>query len=34
MWGITLGPLSGKLLAEEIATGVVPDLLRPFDPTR
>lgn len=34
MWGITLGPLSGKLLAEQIATGVTPDLLRPFDPTR
>jgi len=34
MWGITLGPLSGKLLAEQIATGAVPDLLRPFDPTR
>lgn len=34
MWGITLGPLSGKLLAEQIATGKVPELLRPFDPTR
>lgn len=34
MWGITLGPLSGKLLAEQIATGVVPELLKPFDPTR
>lgn len=34
MWGITLGPLSGRLLAEQIATGAVPDLLRPFDPLR
>lgn len=34
MWGVTLGPLSGKLLAEQIATGTVPELLRPFDPLR
>jgi D-amino-acid dehydrogenase len=34
MWGITLGPITGKLLAQEIATGNVPDLLRPFDPLR
>lgn len=34
MWGITLGPLSGRLLAQQMVTGVVPDELRPFDPTR
>ncbi|NHN56830.1 FAD-dependent oxidoreductase [Calidifontibacter sp. DB0510] len=34
MWGITLGPLSGKLLAEQMVTGVVPEQLRPFNPTR
>jgi D-amino-acid dehydrogenase len=34
MWGITLGPITGKLLAEQIATGTVPEMLRPFDPLR
>lgn len=34
MWGITLGPLSGQLLAEQMVTGAVPDELRPFNPTR
>lgn len=34
MWGITLGPLSGKLLAEEIMTGQVPDALTALRPTR
>lgn len=34
MWGITLGPISGKLLAEQVATGRVPDELRPLDPLR
>lgn len=34
MWGVTLGPLTGKLLAEQIATGKVNDLARPFDPLR
>ncbi|WP_037364666.1 NAD(P)/FAD-dependent oxidoreductase [Nakamurella lactea] len=34
MWGISLGPLTGKLLAEQIVTGVTPDPLRPFDPLR
>lgn len=34
MWGITLGPLSGQLLAEQIVTGVTPPELLPFDPTR
>ncbi|TWP34327.1 NAD(P)/FAD-dependent oxidoreductase [Leekyejoonella antrihumi] len=34
MWGITLGPITSKLLAEQMMTGTVPDELRPFAPTR
>lgn len=34
MWGMTLGPATGRLLAEQIATGAVPDDLAPFDPLR
>jgi D-amino-acid dehydrogenase len=34
MWGITLGPVTGKLLAEQIATGNRPDALRAVDPLR
>ncbi|GAA0712294.1 FAD-dependent oxidoreductase [Dactylosporangium roseum] len=34
MWGITLGPITGKLLAEQIATGRQPNELRPFSPLR
>ena len=34
MWGIVLGPATGKLLAEQIVTGRVPDEIRPFDPLR
>lgn len=34
MWGVTLGPLTGQLLAEHIATGVCPAELRPLDPCR
>jgi D-amino-acid dehydrogenase len=34
MWGMTLGPASGRLLAERIATGRLPDALVPFDPMR
>lgn len=34
MWGITLGPVTGRLLAEQVVTGRVPDALRPFDPLR
>ena len=34
MWGITLGPLTGELLAEQIVTGEVPDALTPLDPLR
>lgn len=34
MWGMTLGPVTGRLLAERIATGSLPAVLRPFDPLR
>lgn len=34
MWGVTLGPITGRLLAEQITTGKQPDALRPFDPQR
>ena len=34
MWGIVLGPLTGKLLAEAVVTGVTPPELIPFDPVR
>ncbi|GAA4388384.1 FAD-dependent oxidoreductase [Actinomadura verrucosospora] len=34
MWGITLGPATGSLLAEMIATGRRPGELDPFDPLR
>lgn len=34
MWGISLGPLTGRLLAETITTGRIPAQLRPFDPLR
>jgi len=34
MWGMTLGPATGRLLAEYIATGKRPDALAPFDPQR
>ncbi|GMA30547.1 NAD(P)/FAD-dependent oxidoreductase [Litorihabitans aurantiacus] len=34
MWGVTLGPLTGELLAETVVTGVVPEVLRPLDPLR
>jgi D-amino-acid dehydrogenase len=34
MWGIALGPLTGKLLAHRIATGTTPPELVPFDPLR
>lgn len=34
MWGITLGPITGRLLAEQITTGVRPAELAPFDPLR
>jgi D-amino-acid dehydrogenase len=34
MWGITLGPASGRLLAAQVATGEEPPALAPFDPLR
>ena len=34
MWGITLGPLTGRLVAQTVTSGTVPDVLRPFDPLR
>jgi D-amino-acid dehydrogenase len=34
MWGLTLGPITGRLLAEQITTGKQPTELRPFDPLR
>ncbi|MEP7024864.1 MAG: FAD-dependent oxidoreductase [Actinomycetota bacterium] len=34
MWGITLGPATGQLLASLIATGTAPPELAPFDPLR
>lgn len=34
MWGVTLGPVTGKLLANQIATGRRPGVLDPFDPLR
>ncbi|WIM66771.1 FAD-dependent oxidoreductase [Corynebacterium breve] len=34
MWGIILGPVSGKLLAKQIATGEVDPIIAPFDPLR
>lgn len=34
MWGVTLGPFAGALLAERIAPGFSPPELRPVDPCR
>lgn len=34
MWGITQGPLTGKLLTDYVTTGTVPEMLLPFDPLR
>jgi D-amino-acid dehydrogenase len=34
MWGLTLGPITGQLLAEQITTGKRAAELDPFDPTR
>lgn len=34
MWGVALGPLSGRLLAEAIATGTSPAELAPLHPLR
>ncbi|PFG39493.1 D-amino-acid dehydrogenase [Georgenia soli] len=34
MWGITLGPVTGQLLADALVTGHRPRELAPFDPLR
>jgi D-amino-acid dehydrogenase len=34
MWGIVLGPASGKLLAQQIVTGRIDPAIAPFDPLR
>jgi D-amino-acid dehydrogenase len=34
MWGLTHGPVTGRLLAEQITTGKRPEALRDFDPAR
>ena len=34
MWGITLGPVTGRLLAETMVRGKQVEQLKPFDPMR
>ncbi len=34
MWGVTLGPATGQLLAELVTTGTPPPALAPFNPLR
>jgi len=34
MWGLTLGPVTGKLLASQVVTGDTPEALQPFNPLR
>ena len=34
MWGIVLGPATGKFLAEQIVTGRIDPVIAPFDPLR
>lgn len=34
MWGIALGPLTGKMLADSMTGGKVPEVMRNFDPLR
>lgn len=34
MWGMSLGPVTGQLLAHRIVTGETDPILAPFDPTR
>ena len=34
MWGIALGPATGRLLARQIVTGEIDPVLAPFDPLR
>jgi D-amino-acid dehydrogenase len=34
MWGMTLGPVTDRLLAQQIVTGETPPELKPLDPLR
>ncbi|MDQ3383393.1 MAG: FAD-dependent oxidoreductase [Actinomycetota bacterium] len=34
MWGMCQGPATARLLADQMVSGLVPQELRPFDPTR
>ena len=34
MWGITHGPITGRLLAQMMVTGTQPAQIKPFDPLR
>ena len=34
MWGLAHGPVTGRLLAEQVSTGKQPEALLPFDPLR
>jgi D-amino-acid dehydrogenase len=34
MWGMTLGPVTGELVATQVATGTTPEALRALDPLR
>lgn len=34
MWGLAHGPITGRMLAEQITTGKQPEALREFDPLR
>jgi D-amino-acid dehydrogenase len=34
MWGLAHGPVTGRLLTEQITTGKQPETLQPFDPLR
>jgi D-amino-acid dehydrogenase len=34
MWGLAHGPITGRLLTEQITTGKQPEALQPFDPLR
>jgi D-amino-acid dehydrogenase len=34
MWGMVLGPITGRLLADQITTGAIHPAITPFDPLR
>ena len=34
MWGMVLGPITGRLLADQITTGTIHPAITPFDPLR